>query len=212
MAARKVAALLDCGAWVTVVAPELSAELGSLLDNRELADPAGARLEVELRPYRRGEAAGYRLVIAATGDREVDASVFEDAEEAGVWVNCADDPDHCSALLPAVHRDGPVVLSVATSGTSPALARWLRDRLAAALPEGIGEMATLVDESRSKIRAAAGDTGSVAWRELFDGELPSLVAAHHREAARRLLASAAGSAPLDGPHGGLQDAQLPDPL
>ena len=56
--------------------------------------------------------------------------MYADAEAAGIWVNSADDPAHCSFILPAVHRDGAVTVSVSTGGLSPALASWLRDRIA----------------------------------------------------------------------------------
>ncbi len=63
---------------------------------------------MEERPYRRGEVAGYWLVVAATGDPAVNRAVYEDGESAGVWVNSADDPASCSFILPAVARQGPV--------------------------------------------------------------------------------------------------------
>ena len=121
IAARKVAQLVACGADVTVVAPDVVPLAGRpARGRRRSAAATGA-----------GEAAGYRLVITATGDPAVDQAVFDDAEAAGVWVNAADDPARCSFTLPAVTRQGPVTVAVATDGTSPALAAWLRDRLAA---------------------------------------------------------------------------------
>src|SRR5262249_41952544 len=75
--------------------------------------------------YRRGDAAGYWLVLAAA-EPEINRAVFEDAEAAGVWCNSADDPGHCSFLMPAVVRRGPVTVAVSTGGSSPALAAWLR--------------------------------------------------------------------------------------
>ena len=81
---------------------------------------------VQERPYRRGEVAGYRLAVAATGDPAVNRAVFEDGESAGVWVNSADDPASCSFILPAIARQGPVSVAVSTSGFSPALASWLK--------------------------------------------------------------------------------------
>ena len=80
---------------------------------------------------------------------EVDGAVYADAEAAGVWVNSADDLAHCSFILPAVHRDGAVTVSVSTGGLSPALASWLRTRLAAAVRDGLGTLAQLLGEARS---------------------------------------------------------------
>ncbi len=122
VAARKARTLLECGALVTVIAPALAPEMEALSDRLDT---------VERRPYATGDAARFRLVVTATGLPEVDGAVHGDAETAGVWVNSADDRAHSSFILPAVHRDGPVTVAVSTSGLSPALASWLRDRLAA---------------------------------------------------------------------------------
>jgi len=165
VAARKVADLLACGADVTVVAPEVGAELA---DRRDVA--------VERRPYRRGEAGSYRLVVTATGDRAVDSAVFEDAEAAGVWVNSADDPERCTFTLPAVVRRDPVVLAVATGGHSPALATWLRRRLAEQLGPEVGVLAGLLGEARARVRATGRSTEDLDWQALLDdGLLDTLV-------------------------------------
>ena len=139
MAARKARGLLECGASVTVVAPSLSKDMEAM---------APGLSAVEQRPYRSGEAAAYRLVVSATGLPDVDGAVFADADAAGIWVNSADDPAHCSFILPAVHRDGAVTVSVSTGGLSPALASWLRDRLAESCEPGLGDLATLLAEAR----------------------------------------------------------------
>ena len=96
VAARKARGLLECGASVTVIAPRLSDEMESV---------APFLHAVERRRYRAGDASAFRLVVTATGVPEVDGAVFADGEAAGVWVNSADDPAHCSLILPAVHRD-----------------------------------------------------------------------------------------------------------
>ncbi|MGH8919120.1 MAG: precorrin-2 dehydrogenase/sirohydrochlorin ferrochelatase family protein, partial [Actinomycetes bacterium] len=111
VAARKVEGLVRSGAAVTVVAPQVAPSI------EQLAATSG--VVIERRAYRAGEAAGYRLVITATGLPEVDAAVAADAGAGGVWVNSADDPEHCTFLLPAVHRDGPVTVAVSTGGASP---------------------------------------------------------------------------------------------
>src|SRR4051794_36087898 len=112
VAAGKVRNLRACGAVVHVVAPEIGPEIAGMTD-----------VTMERRPYRRGEVAGYRLVVAATGDADVNGEVFRDGDDAGVWVNSADDPARCSFTLPSVVRRGPLTVTVSTGGPSPALAR-----------------------------------------------------------------------------------------
>lgn len=187
VAARKIAGLLACGAAVTVVAPEVHEALGTLSGDGVIAAIDGPPLEVQIRPYRRGEAAAYRLVITATGDRAVDAAVHADAEEAGVWVNAADDTEHCTFILPAVVRDDPVSVAVSSGGTSPALAAWLARRISDALPPAAGTLARLVGEARARLQEQGVPTDSVMWRDVLEGPLPGLVAEGNIDEARAVL-------------------------
>jgi siroheme synthase-like protein len=145
---------------------------------------------VERRSYAPGDAARYRLVVTATGLPDVDAEVYADAEAAGVWVNSADDRDHSSFILPAVHRDGAVTVAVSTGGLSPALASWLRDRLADACGDDVGTLAGILGEARARLRAAGRPLDDVDWAGLLQGPLPSLVADGALDAAMALLRAA----------------------
>jgi len=187
VAARKIDALLACGAAVTVVAPEVHEALEALGRSGAIAAIDEAPLRVEVRPYRAGEAAEYSLVVAATGDGDVDGAVHRDATDAGVWVNVADDGERCSFVLPAVARDGTVTVAVSTAGASPALAGWLRDRVVDALGPGIGDLAALVAEGRRRVQAHGVSTQSVPWSELLDGPLPGLVRHGRIDEARATL-------------------------
>lgn len=184
VAARKARGLLDLGAAVTVIAPAVGPEMSTLAPSLQT---------IETRPYRSGDAAGFRLVITATGDHQVDAAVYADADAAGVWVNSADDPGHSSFILPSVHRDGPVTVAVSTGGASPALAVWLRSRIAGeAVVVGAGTLAALLGEARRRLRAAGRPTDAVDWRALLDGPLPELVRAGALDDARTALDDAVG--------------------
>ena len=165
VAQRKVEGLVAAGAEVTVVAPEVEAELATL-----------AGVTVEERAYRAGEVADYWLVIAATDDPAVQQAVFDDGERAGVWVNAADEPARCSFYLPAVHRRPPVSVAVSTGGTSPALAAWLRDRLAEALPDELEEMSAVLAAERAELQAAGVRTDGRDWTVRIDRLLAELEA------------------------------------
>ena len=106
--ARRARGLAAAGALVTVVAPRTVAAIDD--------DPV---LVVERRPYRPGEAAGFHLVVTATGDPDVDRVVVGDAVAAGVLVGSADRTVPGTIQLPAVHRDGPVTVAVSTGGAQP---------------------------------------------------------------------------------------------
>jgi siroheme synthase-like protein len=137
---EKATGLLDCGALVTVVAPEL--------------DPALAEAGVDWRPrrYRRGDLDGMFLVVAATSERPVNARVYSDAEERGMLCNVADDPELCNFILPAVFREGPIVVAVSTGGASPALAKRLRSQIAALVDPRHAALADELEALRPEVK------------------------------------------------------------
>ena len=115
---EKVRGLLECGASVRVVAPEIE---------RKLADLPVRWLESRYQGWDLDDA---WLAVAATPDREVNRRVFEDAQQRGIICNVADDPELCSLILPAVHRVDPIAIAVSTGGASPALAQRIRSEIA----------------------------------------------------------------------------------
>jgi siroheme synthase-like protein len=183
VAARKARALLACGAVVTLIAPTLSDDMEALVPTLHA---------VERRRYRRGDAATFRLVVTATGRPDVDGAVYADAESAGVWVNSADDRAHSSFILPAVHRDGAVTVAVSTGGLSPALASWLRTRLAAQCGENLGTLAQVLADARFRLHESGARSDSVDWAGLLDGPLPELVQSGDLDNARAIVRSAVG--------------------
>jgi siroheme synthase-like protein len=118
---------------------------------------------VHERPFEAGDVTGRRLVVTATGVREVDAAVHAAATAAGIWVNSADDPDRCTFILPSVLRRGPVIVSVSTSGASPALAKHLRDRIGELVGPEVEAAATDLAARRAAIKAAGGSTEDHDW-------------------------------------------------
>ncbi|RPI07210.1 MAG: bifunctional precorrin-2 dehydrogenase/sirohydrochlorin ferrochelatase, partial [Actinobacteria bacterium] len=153
IAARKVDGLVGAGADVTVIAPRVDASITAL------------PVTVEQRPYRPGDAdGGFRLVITATDDPDVNAQVYAEAEAAEVWVNSADDPEHCSFTLPAIHRDGDVTVAIGTGGQSPAFAAWLRDRVRESLPAGLSDVVDRLAAERRSVHDAGKSTEARDWR------------------------------------------------
>lgn len=161
IATRKGEQLFDCGARLTVVAPQVGEILTQIADR------------VEVRPYESGDVAGHRLVVTATGDPIVDQQIFDDAEAAGVWVNSADDPERCTFTLPAVVRRGDVMLTASTAGSSPALSSWLRARLGEAFGPEFGAVVEDLAAERAAIHARGESTEGRDWT-------PSITAAVQR--------------------------------
>ncbi len=134
------------------------ADAGAVVSRRDASD------------YRRGDAAGYWLVVTDAGPT-VNGVVFDDAEAAGVWCNAADDPQHCSFLVPALVRRGPVTVAVSTGGASPALASWLRRELEDAVGPEFAEVALRLADERRRIHAAGGSTEGVDWTSRIEAHL-----------------------------------------
>ena len=164
IAARKVAGLRACGATVHVVAPHISDAIRSQ-----------AGVTYDERPYHADDLTGRRLVIAATDEPSVNAAVFEDAEAAGVWVNGADDPEHCSFTLPSVLRRGALLVTVSTGGRSPALAVWLREKLQEEIGPEYEVLLDILAAEREQIRAAGRSSEQVDWRSALDSDMLSLI-------------------------------------
>ncbi len=164
VAIGKVLGLLEAEADVTVVAPEI---------DDEIAEQPGVHLE--RRPYRSSDLAGARLVITATGDADVDAAVFRDGEEAGVWVNSADDPEHCTFTLPARVRRGPLLVTFATGGHSPALASWLRQRYSEEFGPEYEVLIDLLAAARNDLIARGRSTEGLGWQRALDSGMLDLI-------------------------------------
>ena len=154
IASRKAAQLAEAGARLTVVAPEVRDELAALA------------VEVRRRGYDPSDIAGHRLVMTATDDPAVNATVAADATAVGIWVNSADDPTNCSFILPAVARRGSVVVAVGTGGASPALAQHLRARIAdEILTDRVAAAADELARQRAEFHAAGISTETVDWSQ-----------------------------------------------
>jgi siroheme synthase-like protein len=190
VALHKVRGLVEAGARVTVVGPELDPEIVELAEGGATGD---ADVVTEVRPYRPGEAAGYRLVVAASDDPAANQQVYDDAEAAGVWINSADDPERCTVTLPARLRQGRLTVTVSTAGYSPAVAAWLRDRLAGQLGPEYDQLIGLLSEERARVQGEGRSTEDLDWRSALDSGILELVRAGRLEAARERLRSCLSS-------------------
>lgn len=161
VAERKVAGLVEAGAAVTIISPDLTARLQQHVSE--------GRVHYIARPYQSGDLVGFFLAFTTTGDSAVDTAIFTEGRARGVLVNSADDPTRCDFFLPAVIRRGELAIAVSTGGTSPALARVMREELQAMVGEDytlLGEIAgALRREVRSGSRVITGKQWTSALKE-----------------------------------------------
>jgi precorrin-2 dehydrogenase / sirohydrochlorin ferrochelatase len=118
---RKVETLLECGAYVTVVSIDASEKLLKLAES--------GRIELKRRPYTGTDLEGIFLVICATDNEKLNMQVSIDAEKHNMLCNIADRPEACNFILPALVKQGDLVIAVSTSGKSPAFAKKIRKDL-----------------------------------------------------------------------------------
>src|SRR5512138_2596387 len=147
VALRKTQGVLAEGAIPKVIAPEVVPGLEAL-------ERDGA-IELRRRCYRPGDAAGFALVFAATDDPGVNARVFGEAQQAGIWVNVADEPALCSFHLPARVQRGAMQVAVASDGGAPFVVRRLRQALEARLGPEWAEWMDAAKRFRQAVRALA---------------------------------------------------------
>lgn len=158
--ARKADGLVAAGASVRLVATEVSEHVERF-----------AMAEVREKSFDVGDLDGVRLVVTATGDVDVDQAISTAARERNIWTNAADQPVDCEWILPAITRAGRVTGAISTDGASPALARYLRDRLAEILDDRVAEIADILAAERRAVQESGGSTEDIDWtprlRELF---------------------------------------------
>ena len=170
IAYRKAVLLAKAGAEIHVVAPEIEESLLDLVHKSQgQYVQAPFSLDIPLRPY--------RLVIAATNDKAVNATVFEVCEAENILVNSVDDPPHCRFMVPAIVDRSPLVISIASNGTSPVLSRQIRTQLESTIPHGMGKLAEFSGKWRSAVKAKIlnPDERRIFWEDLYASPLKEQV-------------------------------------
>ncbi len=145
VAERKARLLLDAGAQLTVVAPDLDPELAELAANGSIEWLAGEFASEQL--------AGKWLVVAATDRREVNALVYQSANQARIFANVVDDPKRSSFIMPSIIDRSPLMVAISSGGKAPVLARLLREKLEALLPQHLGAVAAFAGSLRERVKA-----------------------------------------------------------
>ncbi len=183
VARRKIELLVAAKAELTVVA---------IAPHDDVVDYCGEHgVVVVRRPFDALDVAGRLLVIAATDDAEVNAEVFAACGRYGVLVNCVDRGDLSTAIFPAIVDRDPVTVGISTGGTSPTLARHLRERIESLLPTSLGALAVYLGSRREQIKAAMPDAADRQkfWDRVLDTLLGDLAARGNLEGADAVLAA-----------------------
>jgi uroporphyrin-III C-methyltransferase/precorrin-2 dehydrogenase/sirohydrochlorin ferrochelatase len=182
-AVAKARLLLAAGADVQIVAP---AGLDAIADWAE-----AGRVRWDHRKFDPADVKGMTLVIGATGDYDTDEEVAAAAREAAIPVNIVDRPDLSSFIVPSIVDRSPVTIGISTNGTSPVLARRLREQIETLLPANLGRLARFLDSFRGAVKAKfdSFDSRRRLWEDIIDGPIARDVLAGHEPVAREAMLS-----------------------
>ena len=210
VADEKLGKLVQHGADVTIVAPDLIAPVRAFVE-------AGQAKWMQ-REFRAGDTAGMFLVMVATDNGAVNRTVADEARASNILVNAADDAANCDFILPSLVRRGEIALAASTGGSSPAMARWLRERLEEFMSDDVVGLATLLADVRREVRVGDHECASHCaraeaappllckecpnripadrWQEAIDPELMTLINLGNWDEAKAHLVEALGRAEL----------------
>jgi siroheme synthase-like protein len=165
VASRKAEAFLEAGARVTVVSPALCEGFLTVQHRAKL--------------YESEDLIEFVLVCACTNDREVNAQIARDATQRGIWCNLADDPQNSDFHTVSTIRRGEIAVGVSTGGLSPVLARYVRQKIEAALPPELEVML----EMTSTYPISTEIRGEF-WRHLLQSDVLDLLRENKTEEAK----------------------------
>ena len=186
IAEGKVEGLLAAKAKVTVVAPELTAQLQQLVEHQQITYLA--------RKYQPGDLTGAFMVICATDQAEINHQVWQEASANHQLVNVVDDTPRCNFIAPSILRKGDLTIAISTSGKAPALAVRLKERLQRELGPEYERFLELAGELREPLAQHISDfeTRKALWYQLVDSEILDVLANGDIAAAREIISQIVG--------------------
>ena len=182
IAYRKALLLAKAGAKIDVLAPEIDDSLLQLVQQSHgqyVQDVFSSSTALR----------HYRLVIAATDNNLVNQQVFAACEAENVLVNSVDDPPHCRFMVPAIIDRSPLVISVASNGTSPVLSRQIRTQLESSIPHGMGKLAEFSGQWRAAVKQKIvnPEERRIFWEDLYASPLKEQVFNDNLDAANQSI-------------------------
>ena len=130
------------------------------------------------------------LVITATNDEVLNHRIFHLAESQHKLVNVVDDQPHCSFIFPSIIDRNPIQIAISSGGKAPVLARLLREKLEALLPQHLGKIAEISGKWRDQVKAKLASVTERRrfWEKMFSGRFASLVKNQQEAQAEEELA------------------------
>lgn len=146
VALRKVKSLLEAEAKVVIISPEIIFGIRELIDKNKIT-----YLKQE---YKSDDIAEDTfLIIAASNNKQLNAQIANEAKKLNLLVNVVDAPDLCNFIIPAILRRGDLIISISTSGKSPALAKKIKEDLQSIYGVEYEALVDLLGDLRQKVQA-----------------------------------------------------------
>jgi precorrin-2 dehydrogenase/sirohydrochlorin ferrochelatase len=142
----KIGGLLDTGARVRVIALEATEAV------HEWAN--AGKIALELRAFAAEDLDGIFLAVVATASRELNATIYGEAQRRGIFCNVVDVPEYCDFYYGAVVRRGDLQIAISTNGQSPSLAQKLRQQLERQFGQGYAKWVAELGETRRLVLAS----------------------------------------------------------
>ena len=178
VAFRKASLLLESGAAVKIVAPQLSTAFAAL-----------PQIEYIAERFHSSHLDGATLVIAATNEVETNIEVSQLAKARNIPVNVVDNPEFCTFIMPAILDRSPLMVAFSSGGASPVLIRMLRGKLETLIPQGYGKLAAFSSRFRQAIKTQVTNPGNrrIFWENVLDGPVAEKVFAGDEKSAEAML-------------------------
>ena len=178
VARRKAGVLLEAGARVRVVAPQIEPALAE----QQRVETVIARFEAQ-------HLDGVALAIAATNDRSVNRQISEQAHARNIPVNVVDDPELCSFIMPAILDRSPLMVAFSSGGASPVLTRMLRGKLETMIPQNYSRLAAFAERFRELVKQSVTNPSKrrIFWEAVLEGVVAEKVLAGDESSAEAML-------------------------
>lgn len=187
VALRKVKALLEAKAKVTVISPMLVNELKTMAQNHQIT--------WQKKYYETGDLNGFELVICAVGEDNASQQIYTDAHKARILINVVDKLPLCDFALPAKIRRGNLLITFSTNGKSPALSRYLRCKMEKEFDDTyalwLDRLSVLRNEAIAKLPTS--DDREIFWRSALSDEVMELVKQKKYDEAEGIIRDAIDS-------------------
>lgn len=175
---RKASVLMQAGASVKIVSPELCEAFKNIPNIEYVPDR-----------FQAAHLNGITLVIAATDDIETNEEISNEAKQRNIPVNVVDNPDLCTFIMPAILNRSPLMVAFSTGGASPVLARILRGKLETLIPPEYGRLTAFAAKFRQSVKAhiSNSDKRRIFWENVLESPIAEQVFSGNEKSAEAML-------------------------